>query len=70
MIYQTSEKLTYRRWRQVRSLSLEMRKWRRIVRHIGEHQPLLIVIFTENLILTQVETITHAEPVKKEKNTI
>lgn len=40
----------YRRWRQMRSLSLEMcqRWW--IVRHVCENQPLFVIVLAENLI--------------------
>lgn len=55
----------YRRRRQVRGLPLEMRKRRRIVRHVGEHQPLFVVVLAQDLVFAQVKPIADAESVEK-----
>lgn len=44
-------------------LPLEVRQRWRVVRHVGKHQSLLVVIFAEDLVLAEVETVTHTEPV-------
>jgi hypothetical protein len=43
-------------------LSFEMCEAGRVVRHTGEHNSLLIVVLTQDLVLAQVETVTHTEP--------
>jgi len=40
-----------------------VRQTGRIVRgHVGEHQPFLVVVFAQDLVLAQVETVAHAKP--------
>ena len=34
----------------------------RVVGHVGEHQSFLVVVFTQNLILAEVEAVPHTEP--------
>jgi hypothetical protein len=43
-------------------LSLEVRDTGRVVGHVGEDESLLIVVFTQDLVLAQVEAIAHTEP--------
>lgn len=46
----------------MRGLPFEVRKRRRVVRHVGEHEPLFVVIFAENLVLAQIKAVADAEP--------
>jgi hypothetical protein len=39
-----------------------MRQRRRIVRHVREDEPLLVVVLAEDLVLAEVEAIADAEP--------
>mgnify|MGYP005983626897 CR=1 FL=1 len=48
-------------YRRDRRLPLKVRQWRRVVRHIGEDQPLLVVVFAEYLVFAQVEAIADTE---------
>lgn len=41
---------------------LELRDAGRVVRHVGEHQPLLVVVLAQDLVLAQVEPVSDAEP--------
>lgn len=33
-----------------------------VVGHVSEHQPLLVVVFTQDLVLTQVKPVSNTEP--------
>ena len=44
------------------SLSLDVGDAGRVVRHVGEDESLFVVILAEDLVLTQVEAVAHAEP--------
>lgn len=45
-------------------LSLDVRqgcgRWR-MQSHIGENQPLFIIVFTENLVITEIKSVAHAK---------
>jgi len=47
------------------SLSLDVGDAGRVVRHVGEDESLFVVILAEDLVLTQVEAVAHAEPATK-----
>lgn len=51
--------ITYR-WN--RRLPLEMRQRRRIVSHVGEDEPLLVVVLAQYFVLAQIKPISNAEP--------
>lgn len=47
-----------------------VRQTGRIVRgHVGEHQPFLVVVLAQDLVLAQVETVAHAKPADKLRRT-
>lgn len=46
----------------MRGLPLQVRKRRRVVRHVSEHEALLVVILAQDLVVAQVEPVAHAEP--------
>lgn len=43
-------------------MSLDVGEAGRVVRHIGEHKSLLVVVLTQDLVVAQVETVAHTEP--------
>ena len=47
---------------QMGGLALEVGETGRVVGHVGEHQSFLVVVFTQNLVLAQVEAVPHTEP--------
>jgi hypothetical protein len=50
-----------------RQVSLDVSDAGRVVRHIGEDESLLIVVFTQDLVLAQVKAIAHTEPGTNDK---
>lgn len=45
-------------------LSLDVRQGRarrRMQSHIGENQPLLVIVFAENLVITEIKSVAHAK---------
>jgi hypothetical protein len=51
-------------------VSLDVRNAGRVVRHVGEHKSLLVVILAEDLVLAQVEAVAHAEPTNKRETNV
>jgi hypothetical protein len=49
-------------YRRRREVSLDVGEAGRVVRHIGEHKSLLVVVLTQDLVVAQVETVAHTEP--------
>lgn len=49
--------------RQAVCLPLELSKRGGVVGHVSKHQPLLIVIFTQNLVVTKIKPVSHTEPI-------
>lgn len=63
-------------------MSLDVRQGRagrRMQSHVGEDQPLLVIVLAENLVITEIKSVTHAKsaitkirnfiiPLKTERN--
>ena len=45
-----------------RQMSLDVSEAGRVVRHVGENESLLVVVFAQDLVLAQVEAVAHTEP--------
>lgn len=57
--------ITRRRWWRTTSIEgVRLTFQHRVVSHWGEYQAFLVVVFTEDFVFTQVESVSHAEPVK------
>lgn len=52
---------------QTAHLPSDVRQTRRIVGHIREHQALLVIVFAQDFVVAQIETITHAKPGAKKR---
>lgn len=61
-VHQAAHRVACGWWWEMRGLPLEVRERRRVVRHVGEHQALLVVILAQDLVVAQVEPVAHAEP--------
>jgi len=49
-------------------LSLDMGEAGRVVRHVGEHESLLVVVLAQDLVLAQVEAVAHTEPATQQRH--
>lgn len=49
----------------MRGLSFKVCQRRGVVGHVCKYKPLLVIIFTKDLVLTQIEAITDAKSVAK-----